>query len=219
MSPDDKLHNFPDIAENVFAPIYPVIASHIIRSSGITEGICLDLGCGIASLGIAMAEQTDLMVYAVDISKKMYELSMEKATRHGVSDRLEPVLADVHTLPFDDGFANLIVSRGSVFLWDDLPAAFREISRVLAPGGEAWIGGGFGTAELREQISRIMEARDPGWQDGSKKRLSPENKKAIQNACMQTGLPYKVVNDDAGFWVVMNKNESERRTKNAMQYM
>jgi ubiquinone/menaquinone biosynthesis C-methylase UbiE len=205
MSKDDKSGNFPDIAENVFAPIYPVIASDIVGSSGIKEGICLDLGCGLASLGIALAEQTDLTVYAVDISEKMYELSTEKAARHGVSDRLNPTLADVHKLPFDDDFANLVVSRGSVFFWDNLPVAFSEIARVLAPGGEAWIGGGFGTAELRQQIAKTMEERDPGWQEGSKKRLSPENKQAMKDACVSTGLIFRVVDDDAGFWVVMNK--------------
>ena len=205
ISKDEKSGNFPDIAENVFAPIYPIIASDIAASSGITEGICLDLGCGIASLGIAFAEQTDLIVYAVDISRKMYELSIEKAARHGVSDRLEPVLADVHDLPFENDFANLVVSRGSVFFWDDLPAAFAEIARVLAPGGEAWIGGGFGTAELRQQIAKTMEERDPDWREGSNKRLSPENKQAMKNACISTGLPFRVVDDDAGFWVVMNK--------------
>ncbi|MDY0386217.1 MAG: class I SAM-dependent methyltransferase [Methanolobus sp.] len=210
MSTDEKSHNFQDIAENVFAPIYPVIASHIIDSSGIKKGICLDLGCGIASLGIAIAEQTDLIVYAVDISEKMYELSTEKASRHSVSDRIKSVLADVHKLPFGDGFANLVVSRGSVFFWDDLPVAFREISRVLVFGGEAWIGGGFGTAELRQQINEIMISRDPDWQEDSKKRLSPENKQAIQNACSKTGLPYRVVNDDSGFWVVLNKGESKK---------
>ncbi len=205
MNTDEKSGNFPDIAENVFAPIYPVIVSDIAASSGIKEGICLDLGCGIASLGIAFAEQTELMVYAVDISEKMHELSIEKAARHGVSDRLEPVLADVHKLPFDDDFANLIVSRGSVFFWDDLPVAFSEIARVLAPGGEAWIGGGFGTAELRQQIAKTMEARDPDWREGSKKRLSPENKQAMKSACSSTGLLFRVVDDDAGFWIVMNK--------------
>jgi ubiquinone/menaquinone biosynthesis C-methylase UbiE len=205
MKQDDKLHNFPDIAENVFAPIYPVIASDIIASSGIKEGICIDLGCGLASLGIALAEHTSLTVYAVDISEKMYELATEKASRHDVSDRLKPTLADVHKLPFNDDFANLIVSRGSVFFWNDLPVAFSEIARILAPGGEAWIGGGFGTAELRQQIAKTMEERDPGWQEGSKKRLSPENKQAMKNACVSTGLLFRVVDDGAGFWVVLNK--------------
>ena len=68
VSEKGKSPDFPYIAENIFAPIYPVIAAHIVEQSGIKQGICLDLGCGIASLGIAVAEITDMQVYGVDFS-------------------------------------------------------------------------------------------------------------------------------------------------------
>lgn len=198
---------FPYIAEHIFAPIYPVIADYIIKESRVKEGICMDMGCGIASLGISIAELTDMQVYGIDFSEKMCTLSKEKAIRHGVSDKLFPVLADVHLLPFDDNCANLIVSRGSVFFWKDLPIAFREIARILAPNGQAWIGGGFGTRELKEQIAEKMLAIDPEWQNNAKERLSPENIQAIQKAGRDTGLAFHTVHDDSGFWVVISKGE------------
>jgi ubiquinone/menaquinone biosynthesis C-methylase UbiE len=196
---------FPYIAEHIFAPIYPVIAAHIVKESGINQGICLDLGCGIASLGIAVAEITDLQVYGVDFSTKMCRLSKDKAHRHCLSDKVTPLQADVHLLPFRNNCADLIVSRGSVFFWKDMPMAFREISRVLAPGGQAWIGGGFGTKELKAQIAEKMVEIDPDWQTASKKRLSPENIQAMQEAGKQTEIPSRVVQDDSGFWVVLSK--------------
>jgi len=204
-----KSPGFPYIAENIFAPIYPVIATHIVGQSRIKQGICLDLGCGIASLGIAVAEITDMQVYGVDFSTEMCRLSKDKAHRHRLSGKVVPVQADVHMLPFRDNCADLIVSRGSVFFWNDLPVAFTEISRVLAPGGQAWIGGGFGTKELRAQISEKMVEIDPDWHTGSKKRLSPENLQAMQEAGRQTDIPYHVVRDDSGFWVVLSKGGSE----------
>ncbi|MCO5382681.1 MAG: class I SAM-dependent methyltransferase [Methanosarcina barkeri] len=78
MSQKGKSPGFPYIAENIFAPIYPVIATHIVEESGIKQGICLDLGCGIASLGIAVAEITDMQVYGVDLSTEMCRLSKTK---------------------------------------------------------------------------------------------------------------------------------------------
>jgi ubiquinone/menaquinone biosynthesis C-methylase UbiE len=215
MGSEEISQNFPYIAEHVFAPIYPVIASHIIGSNCIREGICLDLGCGIASLGIAIAEQTKMRVYAVDLSEKMCGLATDKAARHFVSGRLHPVIADVHKLPFVNECADLVVSRGSVFFWKDLPAAFREVGRVLAPGGEAWVGGGFGTAKLRRQISEKMTSMDPDWHEGAKERLSPENMQAMLEACNQTGLPFHTERDESGFWVVINKGGQ----KDAMQCM
>ena len=200
-----KSPGFPYIAEYIFAPIYPVIAAHIVKESRIKQGTCLDLGCGIASLGIAVAEITDMQVYGVDFSKEMCRLSKEKAHHHRLSDKVVPVQGDVHLLPFRNNCASLIVSRGSVFFWKDLPVAFTEISRVLAPGGQAWIGGGFGTKELKAHISEKMVEIDPEWHTASKKRLSPENLEAMQEAGRQTEIPCRVVQDDSGFWMVLSK--------------
>jgi ubiquinone/menaquinone biosynthesis C-methylase UbiE len=205
MTKNRKSPGFPYIAEHIFAPIYPVIADHIVTESGIKKGMCLDLGCGIASLGIAIAEKTGMQVYGVDLSRDMCRLSQEKALRHGIADKIVPVIADVHRLPFSNSCADLIVSRGSVFFWNDLHVAFNEIARTLAFGGQAWIGGGFGTKELREQISEKMASFDPQWQDNSKKRLSPENLKAIEDAGRQTDLLSHTVRDDSGFWAVLSK--------------
>ncbi len=205
MSEKDKSPDFPYIAENIFAPIYPIIATNIVKKSGIEEGICLDLGCGIASLGISVAEITEMQVYGIDISTKMCRLSKNKALSHGLSGKVVPVQSDVHLLPFRNNCADLIVSRGSVFFWNDLPVAFKEISRVLAPGGQAWVGGGFGTKELRAQISEQMVEIDPDWHTNSKERLSQKNLQAIQEAGRQTEIPCHVVQDDSGFWMVLSK--------------
>jgi ubiquinone/menaquinone biosynthesis C-methylase UbiE len=196
---------FPYIAEHIFAPIYPVIADHMVKKSRIREGVCLDLGCGIASLGIAIAQITDMQVYGIDLSKDMCRLSKEKTLRHNIYDKVIPVTADVHSLPFRNNCADLIVSRGSVFFWNDLPVAFTEIARVLSAGGQAWIGGGFGTKELKEKIAEKMLSFDPEWRNSSKERLSPENLRAMQEAGKQTELVCHTVQDESGFWVVISK--------------
>jgi ubiquinone/menaquinone biosynthesis C-methylase UbiE len=205
MRENGKSPGFAYIAEHIFAPIYPVIANHIVTESGIKSGRCLDLGCGIASLGISIAQITEMRTYGVDLSREMCRLSQEKVLHHRIALKVVPLIADVHVLPFQNGCADLIVSRGSVFFWNDLPAAFNEIARVLAPGGQAWIGGGFGTKELREQISEKMAAINPQWQNNSKERLSPENQKVIEEAAEQTDLVCHTVRDDSGFWVVLSK--------------
>ncbi len=49
---------FDQIAREIFAPIYPVIAEQIVRKTGITAGQCLDVGCG-GYLGMALAKITE----------------------------------------------------------------------------------------------------------------------------------------------------------------
>jgi ubiquinone/menaquinone biosynthesis C-methylase UbiE len=42
-------------------------------------------------------------------------------------------------IPLDDRSVDLVVSTLSAHHWLDMTAAFRELDRVLRPGGEAWI--------------------------------------------------------------------------------
>ncbi|MBW2605248.1 MAG: hypothetical protein JRE28_13195 [Deltaproteobacteria bacterium] len=52
---------FNDVACNVFAPIYPVIAEQAMNRCGVHEGVGVDLGCGPALLAVAMAKITDII--------------------------------------------------------------------------------------------------------------------------------------------------------------
>jgi ubiquinone/menaquinone biosynthesis C-methylase UbiE len=74
------------------------------------------------------------------------------------------ISGDVAALPVEDASQDLVISRDSVFFWEDLPLAFTEILRVLRPGGHAYVGGGFGSAELAERIVAEMHRHIPGWQ-------------------------------------------------------
>lgn len=47
-------------------------------------------------------------------------------------------------LPLAAATLDVVVSRNSLHLWPDVPAALREICRVLRPGGCALLGRGFG---------------------------------------------------------------------------
>jgi ubiquinone/menaquinone biosynthesis C-methylase UbiE len=83
-------------------------------------------------------------------------------------------------MPFPDNFADLIVSRGSVFFWEDKVGAFEEIYRVLKPNGRTYIGGGFGTAELREKVMREMKKMISEWKKGVKERLGKNTLKRLK---------------------------------------
>ena len=153
--------DFDEIVRNVFAPIYPVIAKQIVERTNIKEGICIDLGTGTGALARAIAKITNLKVYALDISKDMLKLTEKYIKEEGLEGKIIPILGDVHNMPFEDNFADLIISRGSMFFWNDKIKAFKEIYRVLKLDGMAYIGGGFGNRELREKIFAEMRRRNP----------------------------------------------------------
>jgi SAM-dependent methyltransferase len=201
-----KDKDFDRIAKDVFAPIYPVIAGQIVHRCGITAGTCIDLGSGPGHLAIALARITGLKAYALDASETMRGIAEENVRAAGLSGRVTPVTGDVHRIPFGDGFADLIVSRGSFFFWGDLAAAFREIYRVLKPGGKAYVGGGFGNAALRAQIAEKMRAKDPDWEKGVAKRWQLCNAGSFRRILGDAGIgDYEIIDDETGFWIVIEK--------------
>jgi len=195
------------IAKTIFAPIYPVIAEQILDRCGITRGRCLDIGSGPGSLGIALARSSDLAVTLLDSSPEALEIAEKNVREAGLSDRISLLPGDVHEIPLPAESIDLIVSRGSIFFWDDLTRAFAEIHRVLAPGGKTYIGGGFGTAELRDSITIAMVKKNPDWKNFRDKNLGADNQARIAGIVNDLGLPHRIINDDSGFWIVMEKEQ------------
>jgi len=197
---------FDDITKTIFAPLHPVVARQIVERCKIKEGICIDVGSGPALLAIALAKITDLKIHVLDISEEMCRLAEKNVETEGLSKKITTVTSDVHDMPFPDNFADLIVSRGSVFFWEDKAGAFEEIYRVLKPNGRTYIGGGFGTAELREKVTREMKKMIPGWKKGVKERLGKNTVKELKDALNDAKISnYNVMNDDSGLWLLIKK--------------
>ncbi|MDD3978285.1 MAG: class I SAM-dependent methyltransferase [Methanomicrobium sp.] len=195
-----------EISKTLFAPIYPVIADNIIKTSGIKEGVCIDLGSGQGSLAISIAKKTDLFVYAYDFSGDAIEIAQRNIKNCNLSSQIKTVEGDVHNILFENCFADLIVSRGSMFFWDKPNLAFKGINRILKPGGMAYVGGGFGNKELRDDIVNKMIIKDPKWEEKYKRNMSEEKRKIFAEA--SSGLQNsktEIINDDSGFWIVIKK--------------
>ena len=47
---------------------YAAAADEIVRRTGVKEGYCLDLDCGDGSLALALAQRTNLQIYALSPS-------------------------------------------------------------------------------------------------------------------------------------------------------
>ena len=159
-----------ETSKTCFKEVYPLIADQIIERSRIKDGICIDIGSGPGSLAIAISKVTDLNIYSLDISEEMNQIAKKNIIEEELHHRIFPVNGDVHELPFPDDFADLIISRGSLFFWEDKETSFKEIYRVLKPDGWAYIGGGFGSKTLKNKklwqlrlLIRNVARRSPFW--------------------------------------------------------
>ena len=207
MGRDGDAERFLAISREVFAPLYPYYAARFLAASGMIRGVCLDAGAGPGLLGLAVAEASRCRVLLADRSPAMLRAAREEAARRGLSDRATVLGADVMALPLAEGCVDLVVSRGSVMFWDDLPRAFDEIRRVLAPGGRAYIGGGLGPPAMRRAICREMARRDARWREDAPPPPRPGTDSETQAAALRAaGIhDFAVEPDDAGHWLRFGK--------------
>lgn len=95
----------------------------------------LDIPCGggVALRGLRRGQ--GVRYVAADISRTMLDRTVEAARTRGVADQVEPQVADVGALPFDDGEFDLVVSFTGLHCFPDPHRAVLEMGRVTHPGG------------------------------------------------------------------------------------
>lgn len=96
----------------------------------------LDLGSGAgfdAFLALARVGSTGRVI-GVDMTDDMLALARQNAEKRGVSN-VEFRKGFIESLPVEDASVDYVISNCVINLSSDKPAVFREIARVLKPGG------------------------------------------------------------------------------------
>lgn len=198
-------HEFERISREIFSPIYPVIAKQILDETGVSLGKCLDVGSGPGSLGIEYAKLTDCKVDCVDINEEVLEYAKQNIIESGLEEEVSSCWGDVHSLPFDNDSYDLVISRGSLFFWDDKVKGINEIFRVLKKSGIAYIGGGFGNEALRRKIDMEFE-RQKDWIRRVKNRIG-EDERLYYKSVLEMSIvkDFYIIDDYRGMWLVFSK--------------
>lgn len=114
---------------------YAAAAEEIIRQTGVTEGYCLDLGCGDGRLSLELAHRTKLQIYCVEkdpAKVKAARQLFDSAGLYGV--RVTVHHADPATVPYPNYFADLVVSGRSITKGPSVVSA-EAMQRMQCPGG------------------------------------------------------------------------------------
>lgn len=112
-----------------------------VATASLREGeVVVDLGSGGGLDVFLAAEKVGPAGRAVgiDMTPEMVELARRNAARRlegGAHDNVEFHLATIDRLPLADSSVDVIISNCVVNLAPDKPAVFREMARVLKPGG------------------------------------------------------------------------------------
>jgi arsenite methyltransferase len=97
----------------------------------------LDHACG-AGMDLLLAARRvapDGRVIGVDMTPGMRAMARAAAEEAGLGDRVEIREGYYENLPVADASVDVVISNGVVNLSPDKPRVFREIARVLKPGG------------------------------------------------------------------------------------
>ena len=114
----------------IVLPMLPLMNLHGAES-------VLDVGCGAGWLCRMLAsELPEGKVVGLDVSDEMIERARAASGRFA---NLTFVVGGVDKIPTGDNSFTKIISVESAYYWPDPAAGIRELFRVSAPGGSAWI--------------------------------------------------------------------------------
>jgi SAM-dependent methyltransferase len=155
---------------------------------------------------LALLQIAPFNLYLLDYSSEMLQ-QVEENIFHRETTRISGIiLAEVQAIPLQDASMELVVSRGSVPFWGDLPAAFSEIYRVLKSGGVACIFGGLGPPEMRNNIEQQMRLRNPDWQTVRNRDIPRREDDQYAQSLRLAGIhKFAVDRNDTGMWIEFSK--------------
>lgn len=88
--------------------------------------VVVDIGCGPGNIFATLPAKPKLLI-GIDVAPK----SLEFAKQIGYT----PVLADATSLPFVDGFADIVTLNAALHHCEDMEAILAEAARLVKPGG------------------------------------------------------------------------------------
>lgn len=98
--------------------------------------IILDAGCGGGEAIKLLAKHSSKgMIYGIDYSKEMVRLSNETNKKLIVKNRVRIYETSISKLPFSDNTFNIVTAFETYTFWPDILNDFKEVRRVLQPGG------------------------------------------------------------------------------------
>jgi MPBQ/MSBQ methyltransferase len=95
----------------------------------------LDVGCGLGGTARYLAEQFGCQVVGVDLTEEYIEVGKKLTDLVGLSDRVELCQGSALDLPFDDERFDIVWTEHVQMNIADKTRFYREIARVLKPGG------------------------------------------------------------------------------------
>lgn len=154
--PAEQLDLLPSEATESFAGVGYPFAAEVIR-----EGeTVLDIGSGSGTDALIASTLVGPSgtVYALDMTSAMRE-KLSRSAEAMRAANVQVIEGNAEQIPLPDVSVDVVTSNGVLNLVPDKPAAFREIARVLKPGGRLQLS----DIALRTAVSEKSKADPKLW--------------------------------------------------------
>jgi ubiquinone/menaquinone biosynthesis C-methylase UbiE len=96
----------------------------------------LDVGCGVGGCDVVLVRDHGARhVLGIDIEQPLIDRATARAEQQGLSDQLTFQLVEPGPFPLDDASFDVVFSKDAMIHIEDKHALFKEVFRVLRPGG------------------------------------------------------------------------------------
>ncbi len=135
----------------------------MLRAGIQKEHHVLDAGCGVGGSSIYMAKHVGCKATGITLSKKQTVTAANYAAREGVSDLVDFQQQDYTNTNFPDGSFDIAWGLESTSTATSKPALFKEMHRVLKPGGKFIVGDFYKTRDYGIEEDADMQMMLNGW--------------------------------------------------------
>lgn len=198
--PEAELDAIPATAVESFAGVgYPFLAEVIQPGDTVVD---VGSGSGVDVLVAALKTGPSGAVVGIDMTPAMIAKARENA-RKADADHVRIIEGRADDLPLDDASADVITSNGVINLVPDKEVAFREMHRVLRPGGRIQIS----DIVLSKPVSETSKADPQLWAECI---VGSEPEDVYLDLVRSAGFEHVVVIDRLDYFA-RSSNESTRK--------
>ena len=122
--------------EGFLSPGGPEEVREIVKDLDLSGKVVLDIGFGTGGPSIALArDHHAARVVGIDVESQLCDRAARNIARAGLTDKVELKIVEPGPFAFDDESFDVVFSKDSIIHIEDKPALFKEIIRILRPGG------------------------------------------------------------------------------------
>jgi ubiquinone/menaquinone biosynthesis C-methylase UbiE len=118
------------------SPGGPDEVADMLRGQPVAGSRVLDIGSGLGGVDLLLVERHGAgEVVGIDVEGALVSSAHDLVSSAGLQDRIRFELVEPGALPFPDRSFDLVFSKDAMVHIEDKPALYREVMRVLRPGG------------------------------------------------------------------------------------